>query len=230
MSRIWTLARKDLLETRRDRLSAIFIVIMPIAFTAFFGIMFGSGSDRLAVAVHDADRGEQSRALVAALEGSDAVRVVPKSAAELDPWIADGRAAAGLLIPPGFSAAVQAGEPAELVIVSDQTSSGAQAIAAEVRAAAGDLVAADDVQLELPETGVCSVDLASPDLTGGSGACCGGPPKADATACCVLDEVKKNEGEAGCGCGTKPAAVAASPVAVVAARPAAARRATACCG
>jgi ABC-type Na+ efflux pump permease subunit len=143
MNRIWTLAGKDLLETRRDRLSAIFIVIMPIAFTAFFGIMFGSGSDRLAVAVHDADRGTQSQQLVAALEDSQAVRVVPKSAAELDPWIADGRAAAGLIIPEGFSAAVQAGKPAELVIVSDQASSGAQAIAGEIRAAAGDLVAAD---------------------------------------------------------------------------------------
>ncbi len=143
MSRIWTLARKDLLETRRDRLSAIFIIIMPIAFTAFFGLMFGSGSDRLSLGLHDADRGEQSRALVAALEGSDAVRVVPKSAAELDAWIADGRAAAGLLIPEGFSATVQAGEPAELVIVSAQASSGAQAIAAEVRSAAGALVAAD---------------------------------------------------------------------------------------
>jgi ABC-2 type transport system permease protein len=143
MNRVWTLAGKDLLETRRDRLSAIFIVIMPIAFTAFFGAMFGSGSDRLALALHDADRGAQSRQLVKALEGSDAVRVVPKSATELEPWIADGRAAAGLLVPEGFSAAVQAGESAQLVIVSDQASSGAQAIAAEVRAAAGDLVAAN---------------------------------------------------------------------------------------
>jgi ABC-2 type transport system permease protein len=143
MSRIVTLARKDLLETRRDRLSAIFIIVMPIAFTAFFGIMFGSGSDRLALALHDADGGAPARQLVAALQGSDAVRVVPKSAAELDPWIADGRAAAGLLIPEGFSDAVRAGRPADLVIVSSQTSSGAQAIAAEIRAAAGDLVAAD---------------------------------------------------------------------------------------
>ena len=143
MSRIWTLARKDLLETRRDRLSAIFIVIMPIAFTAFFGLMFGSGSDRLALALHDADGGDQAHQLVAALKGSDAIRVVPKGAAELEPWIADGRAAAGLLIPKGFSAAVRAGEPAKLVIVSDQGSSGAQAIAAEIRAAAGDLVAAN---------------------------------------------------------------------------------------
>ncbi len=143
MNRAWTLARKDLLETRRDRLSAIFIIVMPIAFTAFFGIMFGSGSDRLALALHDADGGAQAMQLVATLKGSDAVRVVPKGTGELEPFIADGRAAAGLLIPEGFSADVQAGEPAELVIVGDQASSGAQAIAAEIRAAAGDLVAAN---------------------------------------------------------------------------------------
>lgn len=88
-----------------------------------------------------------------------------------------------------------------------------------VAALAGDLAAADDVQLELPETGVCSTDLASPDLVAGGGACCGGPPKEDASACCALDEVK-TEGEAGCGCGPKSAVVAAS----------AKRLKSACCG
>lgn len=44
-----------------------------------------------------------------------------------------------------------------------------------VAALAGDLGAADDVQLELPETGVCSVDLAGPASTRApaSSACCG---------------------------------------------------------
>ena len=143
MNRVWTLAGKDLLETRRDRLSAIFIIIMPIAFTTFFGLMFGSGSDRLAMALNDADRGPQAQQLVASLQDSDAVRVVPKSAAEFEQWMADGRAAAGLVIPQGFSDAVRAGKPAELEIVTDQASSGAQAVAAEIRAAAGDLVAAN---------------------------------------------------------------------------------------
>jgi ABC-2 type transport system permease protein len=143
VNRVWTLARKDLLETRRDRLSAIFIVIMPIAFTTFFGLMFGGGSDRLPLALRDADGGAQAERLVAALERSDAVRVVRKSAADFEPWMADGRAAAGLLIPKGFSQAVEAGEPAQLTVVSDPASSGAQAAAAEIRAAAGRLVAAN---------------------------------------------------------------------------------------
>ena len=69
VNRVWTLARKDLLETRRDRLSAIFIIVMPIAFTAFFGLMFGSGSDRLPLALHDADGGAQATQLVARARG-----------------------------------------------------------------------------------------------------------------------------------------------------------------
>jgi 2-polyprenyl-6-methoxyphenol hydroxylase-like FAD-dependent oxidoreductase len=83
-------------------------------------------------------------------------------------------------------------------------------------ALAGDIEAADRVELELPETGVCSV---APGAAGGqdASACCGGPPKGDAAnACCALDEAKKAEGAAGCGCAT--VAVAATP------------RRSACCG
>lgn len=57
-----------------------------------------------------------------------------------------------------------------------------------VAALAGDLSAADDVQLELPQTGVCSVDLGNPVPAEASQGCCGGPAKAkakaEATACC----------------------------------------------
>jgi threonine dehydrogenase-like Zn-dependent dehydrogenase len=65
---------------------------------------------------------------------------------------------------------------------------------------AGDHVAAQQVHLVLPETGVCNVTPAS----AGAGGCCGGPA-ATTDACCVADEVAKAEGEAGCGCGTSSA-------------------------
>lgn len=34
--------------------------------------------------------------------------------------------------------------------------------------------------------------------------CCGGAPVSNEEACCKLDEVKKAEGESGCGCTTTP--------------------------
>jgi hypothetical protein len=71
-----------------------------------------------------------------------------------------------------------------------------------VAALAGDTQAADSLQLELPETGVCSTDFAG-STTGAAaaGGCCGGPPVADASSCCVLDEQEKAKGQSGCGCG-----------------------------
>jgi len=70
---------------------------------------------------------------------------------------------------------------------------GYEQVRSVVAAIAGDMAAADNVQLVLPETGVCSIDLV------GDG-CCGGPAAGE-DACCVADEAAKASGEAGCGCG-----------------------------
>ena len=61
-------------------------------------------------------------------------------------------------------------------------------------ALAGDLAAADDVHLVLPDTGICVTDFEEAD-------CCGGPALTKADACCVADAVAKDAGEKGCGCG-----------------------------
>lgn len=69
----------------------------------------------------------------------------------------------------------------------------ARSVAAKL---AGDMKAADNVHLVLPDTGICSTDFE----VDGSG-CCGGPAPAEAKACCVADAVAKDEGKQGCGCG-----------------------------
>lgn len=84
---------------------------------------------------------------------------------------------------------------------------------------AGDHAAARQVQLVLPETGVCSVTPAAKAASG----CCGGPAVANAEACCVKDEVAKASGSSGCGCGTavkQPAISVEEPVAACCAVPA----------
>jgi hypothetical protein len=65
-------------------------------------------------------------------------------------------------------------------------------------AIAGDVAAADDVRLVLPETGVCSTRPVT--LADESVGCCGGPAPAKADACCVADTLAKDEGKTGCGC------------------------------
>jgi len=90
-----------------------------------------------------------------------------------------------------------------------------------VAAIAGDLDAADRVELDLPETGVCGVGVTLADVAASPAVdegCCGGPPKADAAACCALDETAKAQGASGCGCGD-PAVEPGAPA-----------KAAACCG
>jgi thioredoxin reductase len=64
---------------------------------------------------------------------------------------------------------------------------------------AGDVAAADRVELELPETGVCSVTTSI-----GASSCCGGPAPAGVDACCTDDAAAKAEGKSGCGCNGEP--------------------------
>jgi thioredoxin reductase len=68
---------------------------------------------------------------------------------------------------------------------------------------AGDDVAANDVRLVLPETGVCSTSLA-PSIVVSAG-CCGGAAPVGADACCADDAAAKATGKSGCGCGPQEA-------------------------
>ena len=72
----------------------------------------------------------------------------------------------------------------------------ARSVAAAI---AGDLAAADNVQLVLPETGVCSTRTSDFEVAGDS-ACCGGPAPAGPDACCQKDAAAKSAGGDGCGC------------------------------
>jgi hypothetical protein len=77
---------------------------------------------------------------------------------------------------------------------------GYEQVRSVVAAIAGDLEAADDVRLVLPETGVCDSRPSKAGET--AGGCCGGPAPATVDACCVADAVAKAEGQSGCGCRT----------------------------
>jgi glycine/D-amino acid oxidase-like deaminating enzyme len=70
-----------------------------------------------------------------------------------------------------------------------------RSIAADI---AGDRKAAERVELELPETGVCT--RGGVESGGASSGCCSGPAPAGLDACCADDAFVKAQGRAGCGC------------------------------
>lgn len=70
-----------------------------------------------------------------------------------------------------------------------------RSIAADI---AGDKEAAARVELELPETGVCT--RGGVENNASSSGCCGGPAPAGVDACCADDAIAKDAGKTGCGC------------------------------
>lgn len=139
MRRVWHLAAKDLLQTRRDRLNALFTIILPVAFTVFFGLLLGGGGDsaqRIPLGVVDADGGVQATELITLLEDSEILSVTRLyDETEADSQVEDSKVAAALIIPAGFTDAVEAAQVAELTVIRTAGSTGAQSAEEAVRAA-----------------------------------------------------------------------------------------------
>jgi ABC-2 type transport system permease protein len=132
--RVIDLALKDLAQIFRDRKSTLFLAIMPILFTLFFGSIFGSmagGDPRLAVGFVDHDQSSVlSGGLYELLAASDAVRPVLLEGGEAESAaraVADADLAAAVIVPPGFSVqtvADQASAPGITVVVDQNTPAG----------------------------------------------------------------------------------------------------------
>jgi len=117
------IAAKDLRQKVRDRSAIILSVVAPLMLAFLFSMMIPAGSNTFAAtyAVVDLDGGPIARALVdgpLANLGPIGITVVTAGTnAEARAKVADGSADAAIVIPAGFSAAVQAGLPAQVTIV-----------------------------------------------------------------------------------------------------------------
>jgi ABC-2 type transport system permease protein len=128
------LAAKDLLQIVRDWKSALFLVIMPILFTLFFGFILAPGEavedSRLPVALINQDgTGGLAVYLEALLAASDVVHPVALDAvteSAIDKQIQDGTLAAAIVVPTGFARDALAGNAPPLTVIVDQTTAAGQ--------------------------------------------------------------------------------------------------------
>lgn len=127
--RVIDLALKDWLQIVRDRKSALFLVLMPILFTFFFGRIFNAaeGDARLPVGWLDRDGGTLTTRLRVMVETSEALRLVALSeseAASIDARVRDEELAAALIVPAGFTAQTLAGTDVPLTVIVPSTFAG----------------------------------------------------------------------------------------------------------
>lgn len=133
--RIVNLALKDLKQIMRDKHSLMFLLIMPVVFTAFMGFALGLGEDSAAQSrfrigwVNPEPSSIVSAALRSAFESDDTIELVDASLdhrLELEEQINNGKMAAVVILPAGFQSSVLAGQPAQVEIILDAGSAGGQ--------------------------------------------------------------------------------------------------------
>jgi ABC-2 type transport system permease protein len=118
------IAARSVRQRLRDRSAILFAIVVPLGLAAAFSLLLpgGAASFHTAYVVHDADGGPVARVLVdeilGSLQSADVadVTTAPTEQAALDAVDA-GSSHAAILIPVGFSEAVQAGRPTALSIV-----------------------------------------------------------------------------------------------------------------
>ena len=128
------LALKDLLQIIRDRKSLVFLVLLPIVFTIFFGSIFNAPANadtRLPIGwlSHD-EGGALSTRLRSMLEASEAVRLIiveDDGPEQLDKRVRDAELIAAIIVPSQFSAQTMAGETIPLNVIVPSTPAGQMA-------------------------------------------------------------------------------------------------------
>lgn len=120
MSAIATIAATELRRVRRDRVGMIFIVAVPVLVIIVIGATIGAAGGRSEVGVLDLDGTDRSRALVDALDAAPGLDVTAfDDPAELEVDVRLDRVRAGVVIPAGYGAALDAGDPATVEMVVD---------------------------------------------------------------------------------------------------------------
>jgi ABC-2 type transport system permease protein len=147
--RTLTITLKDLAQILRDRKSLIFLVLMPVVFTAFMGyaLQAGNSGDQAAPLPLgwlnlDGDT-PASAALREGLGNDPTIEIQDystQSITGLETLVKSGELAGAIVVPHGYAAAANTGQPLPLQLVADQNSSDYPAIQTAMRANLSDVL------------------------------------------------------------------------------------------
>ncbi|RLC92837.1 MAG: ABC transporter permease [Chloroflexi bacterium] len=142
LRRIWTVIQKEFIQTFRDRRTLLIQLSMPIIQLFLLAYAINLNVDHIPTIVADQSHDSASQSYVNALVASgyfDVVAYAP-SQTEVTQAIDEGRARAGVVIPPEFAAHVERGDAQALFLVDgsdlviSQSAYNAAAIIAEMHA------------------------------------------------------------------------------------------------
>ena len=149
MNRIFDITLKDLMQILRNRMTFLFLLIMPVAFTLLFGLAFGGSSQpsdtRLPVGLLNQDGGAISTQLQTLLSSSTVIRLDTtsgRSETDLAALVGSGKLAGALVIPSGYSQSVRSGSPLKLGFYADPSQASTASLESELLVASNRLASA----------------------------------------------------------------------------------------
>ncbi len=104
-SRLVSIIRKEFIQIIRDKRTLVLILVMPIIMLFLLGYAATNDVRNVPMAVFDQSRGPEARALLNAYRTADYFKLayIVNSNAEMQSLIENGRAKAGLIIPPDYA-------------------------------------------------------------------------------------------------------------------------------
>lgn len=131
LSRLFAIARKEAIQLRRDPRSMILAFALPLFLLLFFGYAISWDIRDIRIAVVDEDRGQRSRELVQALEGSTFFSVAEymPSRDGIDDRLATGGVSGVLVIPAGFTTKLVQRQKAPVQLLLDGSDANTATIA-----------------------------------------------------------------------------------------------------
>ena len=146
-ARAYAIARKELVQMRRDRLTFGMIVGIPIAQVLLFGFAINTDPKALPTAVVDYDRTQLTRSIVSMLANTGYFSLVaaPRDTAAADAMLARGEVQFAVVFPAGFSRQLLRGERPTALVAADATDPAATGNALAALSQAGTLALAHDL-------------------------------------------------------------------------------------
>ncbi|MBZ0157759.1 MAG: ABC transporter permease [Alphaproteobacteria bacterium] len=129
--RIKAIAKKELIQIRRDPLSLAMAFLMPVMLLFLFGYAITLDVDNLRTVVYDQDKSGISRELIREVSASGYFTLVATlhDGAGIDRYLDSGRAHLVLSIPEDFSREIRAGRAPALQVIVDGSDSNTATIA-----------------------------------------------------------------------------------------------------
>ncbi len=161
-SRLWSIALKELLQLRRDRLTLAMMVALPVVQLMLFGYAIDTDVRHIPMVVFDQDRSAQSRDFAQGLRatGFYDLKGEVRGYDEIARALRSGAARVALVVPPGYASDLLRGRRAVLQLVVD--GSDPQTVASAVNTAAG-LAQARSAELSILRGGAAAAITLEPD-------------------------------------------------------------------